>query len=226
MVDSMKSVAKMDAELSTEERNLLSVAYKNVIGARRAAWRIVSSMETKAVDEAKSEKHIESMREYKKKIEAELKKICGEIIELLKNLIPRAADAEAKVFFLKMKGDYFRYLAEIETDENKEETCSEAKKCYEDASDTAAQELSQVNPIRLGLSLNFSVFHYELLNDREEACKLAKDAFDKAIAELDTLKEDSYKDSTLIMQLLRDNLTLWTSENDDTRVEEVDDEEK
>ena len=102
MVDSMKSVAKMDAELSTEERNLLSVAYKNVIGARRAAWRIVSSMETKAVDEAKSEKHIESMREYKKKIEAELKKICGEIIELLKNLIPRAADAEAKVFFLKM----------------------------------------------------------------------------------------------------------------------------
>ena len=63
----------------------------------------------------------------------------------------------------------------------------------------------------MGLSLNFSVFHYELLNDREEACKLAKDAFDKAIAELDTLKEDSYKDSTLIMQLLRDNLTLWTS---------------
>lgn len=46
----------------------------------------------------------------------------------------------------------------------------------------------------------------------DRACKLAKSAFDEAIAELDTLNEESYKDSTLIMQLLRDNLTLWTAE--------------
>ncbi|EDX15996.1 GD24394 [Drosophila simulans] len=48
-----------------------------------------------------------------------------------------------------------------------------------------------------------------LMNSPDKACQLAKQAFDDAIAELDTLNEDSYKDPTLIMQLLRDNLTLW-----------------
>jgi hypothetical protein len=65
----------------------------------------------------------------------------------------------------------------------------------------------------LGLALNYSVFYYEILNDPEQACSLAKHAFDDAIAELDTLSEECYKDSTLIMQLLRDNLTLWTTDN-------------
>jgi 14-3-3 protein epsilon len=63
----------------------------------------------------------------------------------------------------------------------------------------------------LGLALNFSVFYYEILNSPDRACHLAKQAFDDAIAELDSLSEESYRDSTLIMQLLRDNLTLWTS---------------
>ena len=62
------------------------------------------------------------------------------------------------------------------------------------------------------MALNFSVFYYEILNSPDRACRLAKAAFDDAIAELDTLSEESYKDSTLIMQLLRDNLTLWTSD--------------
>ena len=63
----------------------------------------------------------------------------------------------------------------------------------------------------MGLALNFSVFYYEILNSPDRACHLAKAAFDDAIAELDSLSEESYRDSTLIMQLLRDNLTLWTS---------------
>ena len=82
-----------------------------------------------------------------------------------------------------------------------------ASNAYKEAVE-AAKEMATTHPIRLGLALNFSVFYYEIMNKPEEACKLAKSAFDDAIAELDSLKEDSYKDSTLIMQLLRDNLTV------------------
>jgi hypothetical protein len=78
----------------------------------------------------------------------------------------------------------------------------------------ANTDLAPTHPIRLGLALNFSVFYYEIMGQPDQACELAKNAFDDAIAELDTLNEESYKDSTLIMQLLRDNLTLWTSDTE------------
>lgn len=77
---------------------------------------------------------------------------------------------------------------------------------YKNATEVASTDLAPTHPIRLGLALNFSVFYYEILNSPDQACHLAKQAFDDAIAELDTLSEESYKDSTLIMQLLRDNL--------------------
>ncbi|AQK87091.1 14-3-3-like protein GF14 nu [Zea mays] len=84
---------------------------------------------------------------------------------------------------------------------------------YKAAQDIALAELASTHPIRLGLALNFSVFYYEIMNSPDKACNLARQAFDEAISQLDTLGEDSYKDSTLIMQLLRDNLTLWSADS-------------
>jgi 14-3-3 protein epsilon len=103
-------------------------------------------------------------------------------------------------------------LAEFATGNGRKESAENSLIAYKSASDIAVTELPPTHPIRLGLALNFSVFYYEILNSPDRACQLAKQAFDDAIAELDTLSEDSYKDSTLIMQLLRDNLTLWTSD--------------
>ena len=115
-----------------------------------------------------------------------------------------------------MKGDYHRYLAEFQAAERRKASSSEALESYQNASQIANKDLPPTHPIRLGLALNFSVFYYEILNSPDRACHLAKQAFDDAIAELDTLSEESYKDSTLIMQLLRDNLTLWTSDQGET----------
>lgn len=233
MVEAMKKVAKMDVELTVEERNLLSVAYKNVIGARRASWRIISSIEQKEENKG-NVGHVTKIRDYRVKVEQELAAICRDILDILvQHLIPNASTGESKVFYYKMKGDYHRYLAEFATASERQNAADDSLAAYKAASDIASTDLPPTHPIRLGLALNFSVFYYEILNFPDRACQLAKQAFDDAIAELDTLSDESYKDSTLIMQLLRDNLTLWTSDmqeegekpgnNDGTTVEEVED---
>jgi 14-3-3 protein epsilon len=217
MVDFMKLVANLDVELSVEERNLLSVAYKNVIGARRASWRIISSIEQKEENKGNTV-HVQRIQEYRTKIEKELAGICNDILAVLdQHLIPAATSGESKVFYYKMKGDYYRYQAEFSVADERKNVSEQSLASYKTASEIAVLELPPTHPIRLGLALNFSVFYYEILNSPEQACSLARSAFDDAIAELDTLNEESYKDSTLIMQLLRDNLTLWTAEANETK---------
>ncbi|CAO2589403.1 14-3-3 protein sigma [Lemmus lemmus] len=198
----MKGAVEKGEELSCEERNLLSVAYKNVVGGQRAAWRVLSSIEQKSNEEGSEEKGPE-VKEYREKVETELRGVCDTV----------AGEAESRVFYLKMKGDYYRYLAEVATGDDKKRIIDSARSAYQEAMDISKKEMPPTNPIRLGLALNFSVFHYEIANSPEEAISLAKTTFDEAMADLHTLNEDSYKDSTLIMQLLRDNLTLWTADN-------------
>ncbi|KAK9285016.1 hypothetical protein L1049_024198 [Liquidambar formosana] len=207
--------ATPSGELTVEERNILSVAYKNVIGSLRAAWRIVSSIEQKE-EGRKNEEHVVLVKDYRSKVESELTDLCAGILKILdSHLIPSATASESKVFYLKMKGDYHRYLAEFKAGTERKEAAEDTMLAYKAAQDIALGDLAPTHPIRLGLALNFSVFYYEILNSSEKACSMAKQAFEEAIAELDTLGEESYKDSTLIMQLLRDNLTLWTSDMQD-----------
>ena len=222
MVADMKEVAKNPTELSVEERNLLSVAYKNVIGSRRASWRVVTSIEQKGDSDKMS-----IIKDYKSKIETELVDICNDILSIIdESLIPNSTSEEAKVFYYKMKGDYNRYLSEFQTGDTRKESAGAALDAYQSASGIASSDLPPTHPIRLGLALNFSVFYYEILNSPDQACQIAKQAFDDAIAELDTLNEESYKDSTLIMQLLRDNLTLWTSDQANDGDDAPEDDEK
>jgi len=204
-------------DLTVEERNLLSVAYKNVIGARRASWRTLN------VDEHKDD---ELIKLYKRQVETELDAICKDVLDLLIGILVKnnTEENESRVFYLKMTGDYYRYLAEFITDQQYDQKAADM---YSKALAIATKKLAPTHPIRLGLALNYSVCFYEILKDKQKACDLAKTAFDQAISKLDKLDEASYKDSTLIMQLLRDNLTLWTSDQSETgdggaiRVEDV-----
>ncbi|PPS06865.1 hypothetical protein GOBAR_AA13783 [Gossypium barbadense] len=142
--------------------------------------RIISSIEQKEESRGNGD-HVAIIKEYRGKIEAELSKICDGILSLLEShLIPSASTAESKVFYLKMKGDYHRYLAEYTAGVERKEAAKSTLLAYKSAQ-----------------------------------------AFDDAISELDTLGEESYKDSTLIMQLLRDNLTLWTSDITDEAGDEI-----
>merc|ERR1719213_1489292 len=210
----MEKVGGAGDELSVEERNLLSVAYKNAVGSRRAAWRIITSVEQKEKSKG-NDSNAGYAKEYCSKVETELQKICDTILGLLDaNLIPKAGNGESKVFYQKMKADYYRYIAEFTDGDKKSQAAESARKAYVEAQTVAEKDLAVTHPILLGLALNFSVFQYEVLQNPDEACKMARTAFEDAIAELDNVAEDSYKDSTLIMQLLRDNLTLWTPDQE------------
>merc|ERR1719305_1113009 len=153
-------------KLSKEERNLLSVAYKNVVGSRRASWRVLHSIQDQSDPEVVAKKAL--VLAYRTEIENELEEICNDILDLLDKPLLAADEIsdEAQVFYYKMKGDYLRYLAEVQT-----------------ASPAGG-----------------------------DAAPKAKKAFDTAVTELDSLGGSEYKDATLIMQLLRENLTLWQAE--------------
>lgn len=156
MVTDMKEVAKQPQELTVEERNLLSVAYKNVIGSRRASWRVVTSIEQKG-DADKTP----VVKDYKTKIESELVDICNDILSIIQeSLIPNSTSEEAKVFYYKMQGDYHRYLSEFQIGEVRKASASSALDAYQEASNIAGADLPPTHPIRLGLALNFSVFYY------------------------------------------------------------------
>ncbi|KAG0308628.1 hypothetical protein BGZ98_007381 [Dissophora globulifera] len=216
MVLYMKEITKLHVPLTLEERNLLSVAYKNQIGARRASWRIVSSIEAKQVSIDRQDR-VSNLKIYRKKIEDELNATCDDILNILTDdVIPFVADEEKDeclVFYHKMKADYYRYLAEFSTDASHDEAAAKADASYQEAS-AVAKNLATTHPIRLGLALNYSVFFFEIMNNPVKACQIAREAFDQAIDQLDAVSEDSYRDSTLIMQLLRDNLSLWTTDAD------------
>lgn len=110
------------------------------------------------------------------------------------------------------KGDYCRYLTEVAVGDARREAAEKSLQSYQAACAVAKEQLSPTHPIRLGLALNFSVFYYEVLGSPESACTMAKTAFDAAVGDLNQLEGESYKDTTLIMQLLRDNQKLWIAD--------------
>lgn len=217
MVECMKEAVKHSAasknKIEIKDRNMLSVAYKNQVGVRRTSWRILSkTLQEAKIAEPKDNGHVEMILEYIKEVEEELNCICDDLLSLLDTYLIHDEAKDSQVFFLKMKGDYLRYKSEIATGEYLAEVSQQAHESYHQAMNIANESLPPTNPTRLGLYLNYSVFCFEILNERSRAIEMGKRAFDEAIAELDSLTEESYKDSTLIMQLLRDNLSLWTTE--------------
>jgi len=214
MIHYMTRVACMGTELSLEERNLLSVSFKNAVGARRAAWRQITSMMAK---EAQEQPVPQCVHDYKAQVENELKDKCGEILRLLAqepNLIATSTSDEAKVFYRKMEGDYYRYLAEFSQGEQQQAHATAAHGAYSQASTVAKTALHSTHPVRLGLALNFAVFYFEVYGRASEACSLAKEAFYAAMADMERqqVSPEQTQDAMQILSLLRDNLMLWQND--------------
>ena len=170
MVKAINKFVELDPKLTKDERNILSAGYKNIISDKRSSWRLLNSMEKK--EEKKTTTQTVYIREVKNNIEKELNQICDDIQKIIdKFLVPNASDSETKVFFLKLKGDYFRYKCEFAAGKDFDDACENARKVYEEAYEIAKKDIPITNSTRLGLALNFSVFFYEI---KEKKIKLVK----------------------------------------------------
>nr|CAG4716234.1 unnamed protein product [Naegleria fowleri] len=226
-------IAECYDELSISERNLLSVAYKQSVNPKRHSWTMTSSICSK-LSEKNEIQQLKMAQLYQQRIEHEITEICNELFHLLDHyLIPtanRIQDGEAILFFFKMKGDYYRYLAfqsklrgNNDDGELLKYYSQQALQAYETAR-TMSTTIPASDPLRLGFALNWSVFYHDIMDMPREAFNIAKEAFDETLNELDTLSEESYKDTAFIMQLLRDSLTLWDydAEEEEDRVQKQD----
>lgn len=212
MVEFLKEVMQgKDSDFTPEERNLLSVGFKNLIGGSRTAIRTIAAIE----QNPKYSKYGDALGTYKKKIEEELFGQCKKIVQMIESDAMKVAEQdESKAFFQKMIGDYYRYIAESATGDNQKETSTKALEAYEHASTLANEKLFPCNPIRLGLALNFSVFYFECMNDSKKACSLAENALQDALSKIDDCDEETFRDAKSIIELLKENLSLWKEEEE------------
>ena len=203
--------------VSNEDRNLLSVAFKNLISSKRTAIRTINAIE----QNPKYSQYASQLAVYKKKIEDLLFKDCDNIISLTKSRIlnkGKPIESEAKAFFVKLVGDYYRYIAESATGDRYEAVKQEALKAYTEANLIA---LPPCNSIRLGLALNFSVFYYEVMKDQKLACELADSSLQAALEKIDDLGEEEFRDAKSIIELLKENLSLWREEAGDNNIDDL-----
>eukprot|EP00928_Gymnodinium_smaydae_P079177 TRINITY_DN63174_c0_g1_i1.p1 TRINITY_DN63174_c0_g1~~TRINITY_DN63174_c0_g1_i1.p1 ORF type:complete len:230 (+),score=65.30 TRINITY_DN63174_c0_g1_i1:97-786(+) len=207
MADYMKARAETGVPLSSVEREMFSAAFKNALSERRHAVRVAVQIEMQQEPESWQSS---CARGYRSKVETELQEICSKAIRLLEEkLLPTCEPGQAKVFYLKMAGDYFRYLAEFQTGVAKDTAANSAKSYYSSGMEEASQ-LGSLDQVRLGLALNFSVFQHEVLKNTAEAVQTATDAL--RAAQMDAASQEETPDAALTLNLLQDNLALWMPE--------------
>jgi 14-3-3 protein epsilon len=209
--------AKSGEDFTIDERNLLSVGFKNLIGSQRGAIRTIGAIE----QNPKYQKFGDALAGYKKKIEKELYDKCMSIVNCVdQKCLKLAAEDESKAFFQKMIGDYYRYVAESAGEDKIEQVKAGALKGYEEA-DKLSKGLNACNPIRLGLALNYSVFYYEVMNDHKKACEFGEKALSEALEKIDDVDEETFRDAKSIIELLKENLSLWKEEEGENNVEDL-----
>ena len=113
-----------------------------------------------------------------------------------------------------MVGDYYRYVAESADKDRMDEVKNGALEHYNQAMTICEKDLGACNPIRLGLALNFSVFHFEVMNDHKKACELGENALQQALEKIDDCDEETFRDAKSIIELLKENLSLWKEEDE------------
>ena len=207
MAKYMKQLCSAKTSITLLERNLLSIAYKSAVDSRRSSMRKLRRRNLD-VDSA-------ALTSFEDMIRKEIVTLCSEAISIARDLVEKdkeesSMSAIERIFLIKMVGDYNRYMGEFLP---KGHPCvNAALQAYSNAM-KAAEGIRPSNATRLGLALNFSVFHLEVLNNFKEACTIAEEAYNSAGEDLEGLSEKEYRNTSMIMELIGDNIALWKERN-------------
>lgn len=219
MVAYMDSILRMNVELKADERNLLSTAYKNALLPKRRAWDEIAVAVQNAERSGSSE--YLCFLKYRETIEAEIRQMVRKLLAYVDScLLKDQQESDVKAFYYKLyvlcfmlttwsNGDCYRYLAEFETGNDKSDCAEHSLNAYKNAFEIASGNLAPTNPLRLGIALNLAVFYFDIVHAVDKAYKLLQAAYDDAIAEIDNLSEEPYKESAIVLRLLKENMRLW-----------------
>lgn len=201
--------------LSQKEYELFGLVYKNAIEPIRTTLHLLMAIYDKEVDQ-KHALRAESIQIEKEKSHNEFTTICHHVIELITDkLLPNAIDQKAQIFYNQAIGDYYRYLAEFERNEEEKRVMSEAEKAYNQALNLCSTNLLPCDPLRLGVILNYAIFKYEHLKQVSEAAELLQKAKTEAEPELGQLSQNSQNAALGILSAMHTNLIVWFDDEND-----------
>ena len=214
MVKAINKYIELNPKLSKEENKLLCNAYKNVVSDKRNSLQILLNYAKKEESKPVNKSHEISI--IKEKIISELKEIFKEIHSMLdRYLIPNAQDSESKILYMKLKADYYRYHCEFAEGEEFEEISNNARKMYKEAFDLAEKELPLYNEVRLGLVLNYSVFEYDIMDNKNEGLEMASKIYNDTMKILDDVEKKRSSDNLLLIQIIKENINIWSNETEE-----------
>jgi len=214
VINFIKEFIKLNPKIEKEECDIISTGFKNMISDKRASWFTLNSMEHK--EKKKKRNTVKEIKEIKNHIENEIRETCKELQDLIdKELLPKNEEDEILVFLYKLKADYFRYICEFAEGNEYQDNLIKAEEYYKKAYEIADKKLPIINCNRVSVALNYAIFLYETKKDKKSGFDIAQNTFKESMKFIDDLEKPKYRDTLLIIQLLKENIIFWNSEMGD-----------
>ena len=211
VINFIKEFIKLNPKLEKEECDIISTGFKNMISEKRSSWFTLQSMELK--EKKKKKNTLKEIKEIKNHIESEIRETCKELQDLVdKELLPKNEEDEVLVFLYKLKADYFRYICEFAEGNELLDNLIKAEEFYKKAYEIADKKLPIINCNRVSVALNYAIFLYETKKDKKNGFDIAQNTFKESMKFIEDLEKPKYRDTLLIIQLLKENIIFWNSE--------------
>ncbi|KAH0786349.1 14-3-3 protein [Histomonas meleagridis] len=216
-IETIKELINLNPVLDNKTRGYFQVVYKQIIDGLRNSLGLVNTFY-----EMEQELNHTEMASFllKKKEELcdKLIPLCKEAIGLIDNvLIPNAQDPQMSVYLLKLKGDFYRYVAEYSDETESVSAANMGEEAYIEAFNISDSNLPFFDTVRLTLVLNAAVFRYEIRKNTESAMEMLENEINNSEQILQNLNEIDQKEAMTTLGLMKQNLSIWAEAKDEEK---------